>query len=149
MRKMRKKTISALGIILLALGTLSLVYVPQLTGAASLDPRTECSGVIDKKPGEAFIVKITFRNTGTTAGVWKIAVTFESESWNWKSEQKRITLKPDGKEAVTWEGEVPEDAVIDSVARLVVYYDDVFVALNWWIHIIPDAELSIVASKVS
>lgn len=146
---MRKKTISALGIILLALGTLSLVYVPQLTGAASLDPRTECSGVIDKKPGEAFIVKITFRNTGTTAGVWKIAVTFESESWNWKSEQKLITLEPDEKETLAWKGEVPGDATIGSVSRLVVYYDDMFVALNWWIHVIPNAELSIVGSKVT
>ncbi len=138
-----------MAIILLALGTLSLVHVPQPTRAASLDPEAECEGMIDKKQSEAFFVKITFRNTGMIEGTWRIAVTFESESWNWKSEQKLITLEPDEKETLAWKGEVPGDATIGSVSRLVVYYDDMFVALNWWIHVIPNAELSIVGSKVT
>jgi hypothetical protein len=29
-----------------------------------------------------------------------------------------------------------------------VYYDDSFKALNWWIHVVPGAELTIKSSSV-
>ena len=49
---------------------------------------------------------------------------------------------------MTWEGIIPNDAPLDTLARLVVYYDDTFIALNWWIHIVAGAELSITSSCV-
>ena len=58
-------------------------------------------------------------------------------------------MEPDKKETLKWEGNVPVDAEVDSVARLVAYYDGDYVALNWWIHVISGAELCVVDSKVS
>ena len=146
---MQKKAIAAVAVILLALGALSIVYVLHPTQATSLDFKAECSGLVNKKPEESFSVKITFKNKGTSRGTWKIAVTFEGDHWTWKGEEKQLTLKPDEKETLIWKGNVPEDATVDSIARLVVYYDDLFVPLNWWIHVTPGADLSIVDSKVS
>jgi len=147
---MQKKVFAILTTILLMLGTLDVVYIFKPTQAVSpLDMEIACGGTVDKKPGESFAIKITFKNKGTTEGTWKIAVTFEGEDWTWKGEGKLLTLKPGKTETLTWEGSVPEDAAVDSVARLVVYYDNDFVALNWWIHIIPGAEICIVDSKVS
>lgn len=148
-RRMQKKAIATVAVILLALGALSIVYLLQPTQAASLDFKADCSGMVDKKPEESFSVKITFKNKGTSRGTWKIAVTFEGDHWTWKGEEKQLSLKPDEKETLIWKGNVPEDAAVDSITRLVVYHDDVFVALNWWIHVSPGAELSIVDSKVS
>lgn len=148
--KIQKKAISIATIILLAVGTLGTVYLFRPTQAVSpLDMEITCGGTVDKKPGESFIVEITFKNKGTTKGTWKIAVTFEDDDWTWKGEKKLLTLKPCKRKTLMWEGSVPEDAAVDSVARLIVYYDDDFVALNWWIHIISGAELCIVNSKVS
>jgi hypothetical protein len=44
---------------------------------------------------------------------------------------------------LTWEGTVPANASVGSVARRVVYYNDSFQALDWWIHVAPGAGLSI------
>ena len=49
---------------------------------------------------------------------------------------------------LTWGGTVQANASVGSVARLVVYYNDSFQALDWWIHVVPGAELSITSSTV-
>jgi hypothetical protein len=49
---------------------------------------------------------------------------------------------------LTWSGNTPEDAPIDSTARLIVYYNDSFVPLDWWIHIVSGSELTITFSTV-
>lgn len=146
---MRKEVFAVALIISFAIGMLGAVYLSKPTQATSLDLEVMCKKTVDKKPGESFTVKITFKNKGTTEGTWEIAVTFEGDDWTWKGEEKKLTLEHGEKETLTWEGEVPEDARVDSVARLIVYYGNEFVALNWWIHIIPDAELGITDSEVS
>jgi hypothetical protein len=147
---MQKKLFALLVIMLLAGGTLGAVYFFKPTKATnSLDLEVTCKKTVDKKPDESFTVEITFKNKGTTEGTWKVAVAFEGDSWTWKGEEKQLTLEAGEKETLTWEGVVPEDAAVDSVARLIVYYDNEFTALNWWIHVIPNAELAIVHSKVS
>ncbi len=146
---MQKKTVGVVAITLLALATLSIVYLLRPTQATLLEYETTCSGTVNKKPGESFTVTITFKNKGTSEGTWRVAVTFEGDNWTWKGEEKELTLKPSEKKTLTWEGNVPEDAAVDSVAHLIVYYGDKFVALNWWVHVVSGAELSIVDSKVS
>ncbi len=146
---MQKKAVGVVAIALLALAMLGIFYLLRPAQATLLEYESTCSGTVDKKPGESFIVTLTLKNKGTTEGTWRIAITFEGDDWTWKGEEKELTLKPNEKETLTWEGNVPEDAAVDSAARLIVYYDDEFVALNWWIHVVSGAELSIVDSKVS
>jgi len=107
-----------------------------------------CGGVIDKTACETFTVKIAFKNTGKTEGTWSVNIAFEDEAWSWSGTPKTLTLKPCHKKTLTWNGNVPEDAPIDSMARLIVYYDDSFEALDWWIHVIDGAELTITSSTV-
>jgi len=106
------------------------------------------SGVIEKVSCDSFTVKISFQNTGKSEGTWSINVAFEGESWNWNGTTQFLTLPPDQKETLIWYGEVPENVPINSIARLVVYYDDSFVPQNWWIKIIPGSELTINSSIV-
>ncbi len=147
---MQKRIFAAVIIVMFALGTLGAVYLFRPTQAiSSLDVEIMCGGTVDKKPGESFIVEITFKNKGTTEGTWRIAITFEDDDWTWKGEEKLLTLKPCKRKTLMWEGVVPENAAVNSVARLIVYYDNDFVALNWWIYVIPGAELCIINSKVS
>jgi hypothetical protein len=147
---MQKKISATAIIITLVLGMLGAVHLFRPTQAVSpLDMEITCGGTVDKKPSESFTVEITFKNKGTIKGTWKVAVTFEGDDWTWKAEGKLLALESCEKKTLVWEGVVPEDAVVDSVARLIVYYDDDVVALNWWIHVIPGAELFIVNSKVS
>lgn len=147
---MAKKAFAVITIVLLALGTLGVVYIFRPTQAIStLGMETTCGGTVDKKPGDSFTIKITFKNKGTTKGEWKITTTFEGEDWIWEGEEKLLILKPCKGETLMWEGTVPEDAAVDSVARLIVYHENDFTPLNWWIHVMPDPELSIVWSKVS
>jgi hypothetical protein len=47
-----------------------------------------------------------------------------------------------------WSGVVPINATLGSVARLVVYYEDSYKALDWWIRVVPGAELTIQSSAV-
>lgn len=105
-------------------------------------------GIVDKIPCEAFKVKIVFKNTGKTEGTWCVNVAFEGEAWTWSGTQQNLTLKPSKTKTLMWNGTVPCNAPIDSVARLVVYYNDSFKALDWWIHVIPSAELTITSSTV-
>lgn len=147
--KVQKRVLAVTAIVLLSLGTLGTIYIFQPTQANPLDVEATCRGIVDKIPGESFVAEITFKNKGTTKGTWKIAVTFEGDGWTWKGEEKVLTLKPRKRETLKWEGTVPEDAALDSFARLIVYYDDDFKPLNWWIHVVPNATLSITYSKVS
>jgi hypothetical protein len=105
-------------------------------------------GVVDKTPCEAFTVKIAFKNTGTTDGTWSVNVAFEGEKWTWTGTSQNLTLRPSKTKTLTWNGTVPCDVPIDSVARLIVYYDDSFVPLDWWVHVVPGAELTITSSTV-
>ncbi|MEM3458454.1 MAG: hypothetical protein QXN36_02350 [Candidatus Bathyarchaeia archaeon] len=105
-------------------------------------------GVVDKTPCEAFTVKITFKNTGTAEGTWFINIAFEGNAWNWSGTQQTLTLKPSKTKTLSWNGRVPFNAPVDSVARLIVYYNDSYTALNWWIHVVSGAELSITSSTV-
>src|SRR5690606_40500390 len=49
--------------------------------------------VVDKAPGEAFTVKITFKNTGKAEGNWSVNIAFEDNSWSQvgaRSEERRV-----------------------------------------------------------
>ena len=109
---------------------------------------TQEDGVVNKAAGAAFTVKITFKNTGETDGNWSVNIAFEDSSWSQVGTPQTLTLKSGYTQTLTWNGVVPANATLDSVARLVVYYDDGFKALNWWIHIVPGAELTIKSSSV-
>jgi hypothetical protein len=105
-------------------------------------------GVVDKTQSAAFTVKITFKNTGTAEGTWSVNIAFEGEKWTWTGTPQSLTLKPSKTKTLTWNGTVPSHAPIDSVARLIVYYDNSFAPLDWWIHVVPGAELTITSSTV-
>jgi len=105
-------------------------------------------GIVDKAPCANFIVQITFKNVGTTRGTWSVNAVFEGEKWTWTGEPQNLTLNAYNTETLTWNGKVPCNAPIDSVARLVIYYNDSFKALDWWIHVVPNAELAITSSTV-
>lgn len=122
----------------------------SFTGFAdsSLSFSTFGDGVIDKRQREAFTVKITFKNTGNTDGTWSVNVALEGDSWSWRGTPQRLTLKPNGTKTVVWNGSVPYDATVHSVARLVAYYDDSFERLNWWIRVVSGAEIAIVSSTL-
>jgi hypothetical protein len=105
-------------------------------------------GVVDKAPCEAFTVKIAFKNTGTAEGTWAVNIAFEGDAWIWKGTSQMLTLKSGKTKTLTWNGTVPCDAPTDSVARLVVYYNNSYTALNWWIHVVSKAELAITSSSV-
>ena len=105
-------------------------------------------GVVDKAPSGAFVVEITFKNNGKGEGKWAVNIAFEGESWTWKGTPQTLILKPSDKKTLTWSGNTPENAPIDSTARLIVYYNDSFVPLDWWIHIISGSELTITFSTV-
>lgn len=105
-------------------------------------------GVVDKAPCEAFTVKITFKNAGKTEGTWAVNIAFEGDFWTWSGTPQNLTLKPYKTKTLTWNGIVPCDAPIGSTARLIVYYNYSFVRLNWWIHIVSNAKLTITSSTV-
>jgi uncharacterized surface anchored protein len=105
-------------------------------------------GVVDKAAGDEFTVRITFKNTGSTEGNWSVNIAFEDEVWSQTGTAQNLVLNPGETETLTWTGVVPANATVGSVARLVVYYNDSFKALNWWIHVVPGAELSIKSSSV-
>jgi hypothetical protein len=105
-------------------------------------------GVVNKAAGDEFTVKITFKNTGSDEGNWSVNIAFEDEVWSQTGVAQNLVLNPGETETLTWTGAVPANATVDSVARLVVYYNDSFKALNWWIHVVPGAELFIKSSSV-
>jgi len=105
-------------------------------------------GVVDKVSEEVFVVEVRFKNTGSVEGSWRVNVAFEGEKWGWTGIARNLTLKPGQAKTLAWNGTVPADAPVDSMARLVVYYDDSWQTLNWWIHVVQDAELAIASSTV-
>ncbi len=107
----------------------------------------DCS-TVDKAAGDVFTVKIIFMNTGKTEDTWSVNIAFEDSSWVQVGAPQNLTLAPGETGTLIWEGVVPDNATVNSVARLVVYYNDSFKALNWWIHVVPGAELSIKSSIV-
>jgi len=109
---------------------------------------SQADGIVDKIAGEAFTVKITFKNIGKTAGSWSVNIAFEDNSWSQVGTPQNLVLQPGETATLTWNGTVPANATINSMARLVVYYDDSFKALNWWIRVVPGAELYIKSSCV-
>jgi len=118
------------------------------TGNSLVFACNQQDGVVDKAQGDAFTVKITFENTGKDEGAWSINIAFEDDDWSQVGTPQNLTLKPGKTETLTWNGVVPDNAIVCSMARLVVYYDDSFEALNWWIHVVPDAELGIESSTL-
>jgi len=137
---------------LLSLALATLIITLGFSSVGSDSQSLVClacgGGVVDKTPCEDFIVKIRFKNTGKTEGTWSVNIAFEGEAWIWSGTPKTLTLQPCEKETLTWDGVVLEDAPIDSMARLIVYYDNSFVPLDWWIHVVDGAELTITSSVV-
>jgi len=128
-----------------------LVLVANFSAASagtslSFVPEVDC--VADKTPHAALTVKITFKNTGTSNGSWSVNIAFEGNSWSWKGTPQTLALTPDNTKTLVWYGSVPDNAPINSMARLVVYYEDSFKPLDWWIHVVSGAELTITLSTV-
>lgn len=144
-----KKKFALLSLALITIiGTLSFSSVGSDNESLACLACGGCGGVVDKTACEAFMVKITFKNTGKTEGTWSVNIAFEDEAWTWSGTPKTLALKPCHKKTLIWNGSVPEDAPIDSMARLIIYYDDSFEPLDWWIHVIDGAELTITSSTV-
>jgi len=118
------------------------------TGSSLVFAHDQQDCVVDKAAGDDFTVKITFQNTGKTEGTWSINIAFEDEVWSQVGTPQNLTLGPGQTKTLTWNGIVPANATVGSMARLLVYYDDGFEALNWWIHVVPGAELTIKSSSV-
>ena len=130
-----------------------LLIIATFPTTASAESNLLCTpegnGVIDKQPGVNFTVKIGFKNIGTTSGNWSVNITFEGDSWNWAGSAQNLVLATGASKTLTWTGNVPNNAQIDSIARLVVYYGDSFMVLNWWIHVASGAEVTITSSSVT
>lgn len=104
--------------------------------------------VVEKVQGEAFTVEIGFKNIGKNEGNWNINIVFEGDNWSQEGNSQDIELEPHEGKTLSWTGIVPVDAPINTLARLVIYYEDSFEALNWWIHVVPRAKLTITSSFV-
>ncbi len=104
--------------------------------------------VVQKAPNETFTVMLSFKNTGGLEETWSVNVAFEGEAWIWSGTPENLTLKPCHTKTLIWNGRVPEDAPSDSTSRLIVYYDNSFEGLDWWIHVVEGAELEITSSIV-
>ncbi len=130
-----------------------LIVIAVIPGIASAEPSllltTSGNGIVDKQPNSAFTVTVGFKNTGTTVGNWSVNIAFEGDVWSWAGTEQVLTLSAGASQTLTWTGKVPNNAPVDSFARLVVYYGDSFTALNWWIHVAPDAHVCITSSNVT
>lgn len=137
--------------LVLSIVLLIIVVAVNFLGTGTSDAVVVSShdrGVVDKAQGDSFTVQITFKNTGKTVGNWSVNVAFEADSWSWKGMSQNLTLAAGEVKNLSWNSAVPDNATLNSVARLVVYYNDSFMALDWWIHVVPGAELSIQSSRV-
>jgi hypothetical protein len=149
LRKTHFLTISIL-IVAVAVALFFTLSTPTTTKAVLNVQCEPVTNVVDKRQGEAFTVKVTFKNTGDTTGTWNVNVSFEGESnWSWKGTPQMLTLKSSKTAALIWIGSVPENATVGSMARLIVYFDGEFTPQNWWIHVLLGAELKITSSEVS
>ena len=138
-------------LLLLSIALLIVVVINfSLAGANnSIVFTSQEKGVVEKTRGDDFKVTITFQNIGKAEGNWSVNVVFEGESWVWKGTPKNLTLDENDKKTLVWNGVVPANAAFYSIARLVVYYDNSFKALDWWIRVVPLSELIIKTSYVS
>lgn len=95
-----------------------VVFFSFLNAAESLVVACNNQGsVVEKKAGEAFNVKITFKNTDASQNVWFVNVAFEGDSWFWGGMQQNLTLNAGETKSLVWNGSVPTDAPANSVAR--------------------------------
>lgn len=143
---MAKKHVALCVSIIILLIVIANFSANSVNACLSVSPDGDC--VVDKTPCATFTVKITFENTGTGSGSWSVNIAFEDDSWSWKGTAQTLTLAAGNTETLVWDGTVPGDAPANSMARLVVYYDDSFKPLNWWIHVVSGAELTITSSTV-
>jgi hypothetical protein len=123
-------------------------FSPLSSAQSELSLQPQVNGVIDKTPSETFSVTIGFGNSGTNTGTWSIVPVFEGNDWTWKGTAQTVTLNSGESQSLTWNGTVPSNAPIDSIARLVLYYGNSFAALDWWIHVKSGAQLSVTSSDV-
>jgi hypothetical protein len=120
-----------------------------VAGAAdNMTISTSNNGVVLKNKGDSFTVSITFQNTGNSDGSWTVNVVFEGD-WTWKGTTKTLTLNANEKKTLVWTGTVPTNAAVNSIARLVVYYDDGYKVLDWWIQVAGNSVLSVQSSSVT
>lgn len=143
-----KKRFSLLSISVAALVIIVGFSAISSNAKSSIVFACEEKGVVDKAPCETFTVTISFKNTGSTEGAWAVNIAFEGEKWTWNGTAQTLALKPSKTKTLTWNGSVPCDAPIDSVSRLIVYYNNSFSRLDWWIHVVSAAELTITSSIV-
>jgi hypothetical protein len=143
------KTQNALLLLLVALLIVVVLNSGVVGASDNMAVSSQEKGVVQKNRGDTFTVSITFQNTGNSDGSWTVNVVFEGASWNWKGTDKTLTLNANEKKTLVWTGIVPSNAPVNSLARLVVYYDDSFEALDWWIQVAPNAVLCIQSSSVA
>jgi hypothetical protein len=142
-KTLKKKLI----IIILSVLTLLVLFNLSFTSANDvLEVKEKTGKVVEKIQGETFTVEIDFKNIGKNDGTWNINIVFEGDYWSQEGVAQNIELKPNEEKKLTWTSNVPNNAPINTLARLVVYYEDSFIALNWWILVTPDAELAITSS---
>jgi hypothetical protein len=138
----------ALLFLVVVLAVVVVAFSLSGTGDSLVFAHSQDCSTVDKAAGDAFTVKISFKNTGKTTGTWSINIAFEDSVWSQVGTPQNLTLTPGQTETLEWSGVVPDNATVGSVARLVVYYNDSYKALNWWIHVVPGAELTIKSSIV-
>ena len=146
-RKMKMQ--NALLFVSLTLLIVVLLNLAVVAASGNMAISSQDKGVVQKNRGDSFTVSITFQNTGSSDGSWTVNVVFEGDSWNWKGTDKSLTLNSNEKKPLVWTGTVPSNAPVNSIARLVVYYDGSFKALDWWIQVVPNAVLSVQSSNVT
>ncbi len=134
--------------LIIALILASLSLIPSARESLLLDLTRKNDRVVDKSPGQSFAVELLFRNVGKTIGSWNINVAFEGEKWTWTGTSQNLTLEVGQSRTLTWNGNVLENAPVDSTARLIAYYDDAFQALDSWIHVVSEAHLTIMGSAI-
>ena len=144
-----KKLVIVIPLLILALLIAIAVFSPPSSAQPQLTLSSQAGGVVDKNPSGNFTVTLGLKNTGTGTGTFTVLPVFEGDSWTWKGTPQTVTLDPGKSKTVSWYGQVPDDAPVDSIARLVVYYGNSYTALNWWIHVASAAQLSITQSNVA
>ncbi len=128
----------------------AIVFNFAIAGASdNMAVTSQDKGLVQKSRGDSFTVSITFQNTGNSDGSWTANVVFEGDSWIWKGTDKTLSLNANEKKTLVWSGTIPSNAPINSIVRLVVYYDGGFQALDWWIQVVPNAVLCIQSSSVT
>ncbi|MBX5326367.1 MAG: hypothetical protein ACQXXH_00455 [Candidatus Bathyarchaeia archaeon] len=148
MNKIRWVSIATLIVIVASFLLITFLALPP-TGAVLNVECEPATNVVNKRQGEAFAVKVKFKNTGNITGTWSVNIAFEGESnWGWQGTPQTLTLKPFKTATLSWTGNVPANAEVGSTARLIVYFDNEIAPQDWWIHVLPDVELQIIESEV-